>query len=271
MAHDPTAHLLLPTAVDGFHDTGAMLHGFETAFWFPRYRAMAMGPWSIRAVTMSGSRGYWGKQYSIQGTIMLAGPDGGGASTWMSTNPWEIESQEIGVRAARGHATVLGLGLGWQAANVALNPAVAKVTVVEHDPDIIALIGAQGVFEQLPAPARDKVEVVQADANTWRPQAPVDTLLADIWARTTGEDRLRDYRRMQDNIGAGASYFWGQEVLIWRRAVERLGPEPQLDWPLVRSIIDEDFALPLIVPDWPDYPQKIATVGRWWTQTKDIV
>ncbi|MEJ1969881.1 MAG: hypothetical protein WDN03_14785 [Rhizomicrobium sp.] len=264
MAADALPHLLVATGTDGYLDTRELLRGFDTDMWFPRYRAVTMGPWKVTAIVMSGSRGYWGKQYTFMGTILLVGPTVGGDSTWMSTTPWEIESQEIGVKAARGHAAVLGLGLGWQAANVALNPNVERVTVVEHDPQVMELVRAQGVFEQLPQEARDKIELVQADANAWRPQDRVDTLLADIWAKTTGENRVRDYRSMQDNIGAAAAYFWGQEVVIWQRAVERLGPKPDLDWPLVRTIIAEDFDLPLIVPDRPDYPQRIAAAGRWW-------
>ena len=67
-------------------------------------------------------------------------------------------------------------------------------------------------------------------------------------------------RHIQNNIAAEAIYFWGQEIQIWRAACAHQGDTPALDWPLVRAIA-RDFALPLILPDWPDYPQKIATVG----------
>ena len=35
--------------------------------------------------------------------------------------------------ARQGHVVVMGLGMGWAAANAALHPAVSQVTVVEFD------------------------------------------------------------------------------------------------------------------------------------------
>jgi hypothetical protein len=181
----------------------------------------------------------------------------------MTTTPWEIESQEIGIRAARGHTVVLGLGMGWQAANVALNPAVECVSVVENDKDVLALVGAQDIFAQLPPEAWMKVNVIESDAHTFKPERPVDILLADIWEQTDGPDRIGEMRHIQSNIKAEAIYFWGQEIQLWHAACTLQGNGPALDWPLVRAMT-RDFALPLILPDWPDYPQKIATVGHWW-------
>ncbi|HEY0302566.1 MAG TPA: hypothetical protein VGC36_14570 [Rhizomicrobium sp.] len=245
-------------------DPRQLLGEFKTALWFPRYRAGQSGPWRLRAMATPGARGYWGDYYRLAGMVVLTGPSADGRACWMSTTPSEIESQEIGLDAARGHTAVLGLGMGWLAANVALRDEVRRLTVVEHDPRIIALITEQGVFEQLPREARDKIEIVEADANAWRPAAPVDVLLADIWATTYGEERVRDVRRMQDNVGAAALHFWGQEVHIWQAACRRASP-PALDWPLLRAIVAEDLRLPLILPDWPDYPQKIAAGAQWWT------
>ena len=246
----------------GFLDPRRFLGDFKTELWFPHYRAAVSGPWSMQVALIAGGRGYWGQTYKITGMVALIGPGDGGNASWMSTTPWEIESQEIGLAAARGHTVVLGLGMGWQAANAALHPDVEHLTVVERDPGIIALIKEQGVLDQLPAAARDKVEIVQADADFWRPAAPVDTLLADIWEKTNDPNRIADVRRMRDNIRPSALYFWGQEMQIWRAARRRAGPA--LDWPLVRAIAAEDFGLPLIFPDDAGYPQKIAAAARWW-------
>jgi hypothetical protein len=248
--------------VTDIYDPRDFLGDFKTDLWFPHYRQAVSGPWSVRLVGMLAAPGYWGTSYRISGAVVLAGPGDKGKASWMSTTPSEIESQEIGQAGAHGHTVVLGLGLGWQAANAALKPEVRHVTVVERDPAILALIEDQGVLAQLPPDARDKIEIVMADANFWRPATPVDTLLADIWEKTDGEHRVEDYQRMHANIGARSVYFWGQEVQIWRAAIRRMGPDPALDWPLVRAIIAEDFHLPLIVPDWPDYPQKIVAAGK---------
>jgi hypothetical protein len=38
---------------------------------------------------------------------------------------------------------------------------------------------------------------------------------------------------------------------------------------MLREIVAEDIRLPLILPDWPDYPQKIAAGAPWWTPKDD--
>jgi hypothetical protein len=215
---------------------------------------------------MAAARGYWGEVYRVAGTVILTGPSREGVQSWMSMLPSEIESQEIGLAAAHGHTVVLGLGMGWLVANLALKPAVDQVTVVERDPDVIALIEAAEVFAALPGPARAKIRIVEADALAWRPDRPVDSLQADIWRRLLEDGKLADVRRMQANIEARSIYFWGQEMEIWRFACRRAGGlAAGLDWPAIRAITTEDIALPLIVPDWPDYPAKIVAAAPWWT------
>lgn len=250
-------------------DPHALLGDFHTDLWLPIYAPVVRGEWSIRTIVMAASRGYWGEVYRLNGTTILSGPGGAGRASWMSITPSEIESQEIGLQAARGHTVVLGLGMGWLAANAALRPQVEHVTVVERDPDVRALVEDAGVFAQLPEPARAKLEIVAADALEWRPAAPVDTLQADIWERFVEPGKLASVRRMQDNIGAAEVYFWGQEMEIWRCACARAGSAtPQLDWPQIRAIAAEDIGLPLILPDWPDLPGRIAAAAAWWAPSE---
>jgi len=42
-----------------------------------------------------------------------------GGRCWMSMTPPEFESRETGVRLARGHVMIFGVGLGWAAATIA--------------------------------------------------------------------------------------------------------------------------------------------------------
>jgi hypothetical protein len=247
------------------YDPYALLGEFRTDLWLPHYPALEHAPWAIRQIMMIGARGYWGEAYKILGTVILVGPGSGGRVAWMSMTPSEIESQVIGLQQAHGHTVVVGLGMGWLAANAALRTEVEHVTVVERNPSVIALIEATGIFQQLPQEARQKLEIVQEDALSWRPSTTVDTIQADIWERFVEDQKLDDIRRMQDNIGAKAIYFWGQEMEIWRFANRRAGTNPTLDWPLLREIVESDIRLPLILPEWPDYPQKIISAAPWWT------
>ena len=86
----------------------------------------------------------------------------------MTTTPWEIESQEIGIGAARGHTVVLGLGMGWQAANVASTGRGVHRAVVENDRDVIALADAQDIFARLPPEAQDEDQsLIEGDAHAY--------------------------------------------------------------------------------------------------------
>lgn len=246
-------------------DPRPLLGEFTSDLWFPLYAQGVWEPWSVRIIAMPSARGYWGRVYGMAGTVILAGPVGDGRGSWMSIVPMEVESQEIGIAAARGHTVVLGLGMGWCAANVALNPAVGRVTVVERDPQVIALIEALGIFSQLPAEAREKIRVVQADALEWRSDSPVDSVQADIWAKFLEPQKWDDVHRMQANIGAESFYFWGQEMELWRLACREAGGVPGgLGQDELTRLI-EKTRLPLVYPDSPDYTDRIAAAASWWT------
>jgi hypothetical protein len=255
-------------AIEGV-DPRSLLGEFETPLWFPRFREGNWGTWSLRVSAMSAARGYWGRGYRIDGSFILMGPFERGAAAWMSIVPMEIESQEIGIAAAHGHSVVLGLGMGWCAANVALNPAVDRVTVIERDPDIVALIGTIGVFDQLPEAARAKIELVRGDALRWRPDAAVDNVQADIWARFVEPGKWDDVRRIQDNLGAGSIYFWGQEMELWRLACRARGGVPaRLEDGELAALVAQT-GLPLIGGTGADHAGRIAEAARWWTPREE--
>lgn len=188
-----------------------------------------------------------------------------GDDTWMSTTPIELESQEIGVRLASGHVVVFGLGMGWSAVASALKPEVTAVTVVEIDPEVLALHRELDLAAQLPPAAREKIRIVEGDAYTWRPDRPVDLLMPDIWLPLISDGRVEEVRRMQDNVQAKSLYFWGQELEIARHAA---AAGLSLDDAGIRATIAA-LALPLIGPALPGYAGKLrqATArhlrGRW--------
>lgn len=187
----------------------------------------------------------------------------------MSIVPMEVESQEIGIHSARGHSVVLGLGMGWCAANVALSPAVERVTVVERASDVIALVDSLDIFGQLPDAAHAKIEIVQGDALHWRPDAAVDSLQADIWARFVEPGKWGEVRRIQDNIGAASLYFWGQELELWRLACCARGGIPERFEEGELDVLIAETRLPLVVDPRPDYAERIAEAAKWWVPQED--
>lgn len=190
--------------------------------------------------------------------------DDGPWEMWMSITPHEVESQELGYRHAFGHTVVMGLGMGWIAANCALNPRVTRVTVVERDAEVIRLIEASGALDALPETARRKLAIVAGDALEWRPdpEHPVDFLYADIWLQLAEPGALAEVRRMQANVQARQVYYWGQEIAI-HAAMARLAGGETGRAPAAADIhraIDEVIGLPLLVPGDGDYPGMVQAV-----------
>lgn len=194
-----------------------------------------------------------------------AGDDEDGPwETWMSITPLEVESQELGYRHAFGHTVVMGLGMGWIAANCALSPRVTRVTVVERDAEVIRLIEDSGALDALPETARRKLSIVAADALDWRPDAedPVDFLYADIWLQLAEPGALADVRRMQAHVRARQVYYWGQEIAI-HAAMARQAGAAASHAPVAADLhraIDEIIGLPLLVPGDGDYAGLVQAV-----------
>jgi hypothetical protein len=233
---------------------------YAAPLFAPVYRAMRSGDWQLDIADFVLSRGYWSGTQMVEGMAALRR----GGDTWMSITPMEIESQEIGVRLARGHVAIFGLGMGWSACASAMMPEVSRVTVVERDPDVLTLHRTLDVFAQLPGDARAKLTIVEGDAFDWRPEGTVDLLMPDIWLPLVSDGRVEDVRRMQANVGAAAIYFWGQEMEIARHAV---AAGRALDAEGIAATI-EDFGLPLIGPELPDYPEKLRAAAAHWMRDR---
>ncbi|MEA3061781.1 MAG: hypothetical protein QOJ94_1562 [Sphingomonadales bacterium] len=229
---------------------------FEGALFMPAYRPAAHGRWEVVIGNFGFAPGYWSGPSLVTGLPALL-RDG---ETWMSISPLEIESEEIGIRAARGHVLILGLGLGWAAAATACVPGVTRVTVVERDPEVIALHRALDIFSQLDPEARTKLEIVLGDAFDYRPSEPVDLMIPDIWQPLVGGDRVAEVRRMQASIGAKALYFWGQELEIARHAAA--AGRPCDDEGVAETAAA--FGLPLVGPGTPGYAAKVAAAAERW-------
>jgi hypothetical protein len=238
----------------------------------PPYREVQFGRWRIRQMADHTDMEFWDHASARRSITFLEGPAASSDVTmnWMSTLSMELESQEIGIAGAVGTTVILGLGLGWALLNTALRPSVDRVVVVERDPETIGLAEVSGLFDTVAPAVRAKVEIVEADAFSYSPDGPVDTLLADIWPDWQHPEVVSDMRRLHAGIGGERVHFWGQEIAIWRSAVARFGPTAPFDWPAIRRTVSEDMALPLILPDWPDYPDKILKILRRFSYSELI-
>jgi hypothetical protein len=166
----------------------------------------------------------------------------------------------------------MGLGMGWVAINIAMNPAVSRVSVIERDPDVISLFDWSKATAGLPAEVTNKINIVQTDALAWRP-APglaVDFLYADIWRNLDEPQTLDDVRRMQANVAAQTVYYWGQELTLHALTAPQMPADCTPDqWAAaLQRCRDHEIALPLLFPSDMDYVDFIRGVAlqrrlRW--------
>lgn len=100
---------------------------------------------------------------------------------WMSLNPNEINTMEKDIEKATGKVLTFGLGLGYFQFICSLKEDVKEITIVEKDPNIIAL------FKQflLPFfPYRNKIKIIQIDAFDFMENKfdnSYDFVYVDIW------------------------------------------------------------------------------------------
>lgn len=217
---------------------------------------MACGDWELRIAGLVFVPGYWSEGRLVAGMAALVRNN----DSWMSLTPFEYESQEIGIRFAHGHVLICGLGMGWAAAACAALPAVRAVTVVEKDPEVIALNASLDPFAQLPDAARAKLRLIEADAFDYVPDRAVDLLMPDIWLPLVANDRIDEVRRMPASAVAAAIYFWGQEMELARRTVSA---GRTLDAGGIEATVAE-AGLPLIGPSYPGYADKVKAAARRW-------
>lgn len=243
---------------------------WTTDSFIPQYQSGEIGSWRID----SGGQlvhdwGYFSGQCLLEMLPSLARRktsdntgDEGGWDTWMSLTPHEIESQELGYKHASGNMVIMGLGMGWIAANAALNSLVTNVTVIERDPDIISLFTESGAFESIPTLARQKISIVEADALKWRPEPDqtIDFLYADIWLHLAEQGVFRQVKQMQDNVRAKQIYFWGQELLIHSAITRSLKDGEIHADDLIRKALEQVIKLPLLLPENLNYGKMIEQV-----------
>lgn len=126
----------------------------------------------------------------------------------MSDTPDEMRDHIFAVHRAKGHVLINGLGLGMVLAAVLRKPDVYRVTVVEIDPDVIALVGPHYVC--------DRLEIVNASAFDYAPPKGVryGAVWHDIWDNLCG-DNLKEMTTLKRKYGRRCDWqgCWGEEYI----------------------------------------------------------
>jgi len=130
-----------------------------------------------------------------------------GENVWAGLMPFEWFTLRGGIRAAKGHTVVGGLGLGVQLIMISRKKTVKKVTVVERSKVII-----DWLFPQIqPKLGSCEVEMVFGDAEKLVPKMSADVAVIDIF-KSYGSN---EFPRCPD---IGRVWVWGSSVVggsIW--------------------------------------------------------
>lgn len=139
---------------------------------------------------------------------------------WMSDTHDERRDHNSALWRARGEVLIGGLGLGMVALGIALKPEVTKVTVIELNADVIALVEPH-LRAALVAAGQDPNKLVLVCANVfeWKPAKgqKFDTIWMDVWATLCTED-LKEHAKVNRKFGRAKNPgawmgCWGHEFL----------------------------------------------------------
>jgi hypothetical protein len=130
----------------------------------------------------------------------------------MSDTPKEYRDHIAFFRHAKGNVLVQGLGLGCCLNVIRHIPEVQSITVIEINPDVIALVGPHFVDP--------KVSIIQGDARTWQPPkgAFYDAVWHDIWSDIC-TDNLKEMATLHRRYGRKANWqgSWSRSECRYRK------------------------------------------------------
>lgn len=129
---------------------------------------------------------------------------------WMSLTPAEILSLRAGLRGASGTVVVGGLGMGWFARQLAVNPRVRSLMIVDTRQELLDRFGKPLVAEfpgKVTLKHGDFYEIMQDPI--WG-TVPGLRVLADIWP-SVGDHLLDDrWGRLKDKLSTNNNkpFLW---------------------------------------------------------------
>jgi len=139
-----------------------------------------------------------------------------GNRPWVSVCPSEVSSMAPDLSAARGRTLVLGLGLGYYPFRIASSPKVKSITVIERNPEIIALFRE----EILPFfPDKKKIRLICADAFDFLAETEpgeFDFCYADIWEGwQDGSEAYCRIRPHEKRLYDCEFRYWIEKEILW--------------------------------------------------------
>jgi len=138
----------------------------------------------------------------------------------MSDTPDEIRDHISFMHRATGDVLINGLGLGVALNFILQKDDVKHVTVIEHAPEVVALVGAHWLARH----GANRLEIIQADAFTWKPPKGVryTAVWHDIWDDIC-TDNLPEMHKLHRRYGRRCDWqgSWCREMLEYQRRQQK--------------------------------------------------
>lgn len=169
---------------------------------------------------------------------------------WMTVTPNEIATMEEAVRRARGHVAAMGLGLGYFAFRASEKPEVTRVTVVERDPDVIALFQEE-ILPQFPNGAKIAIEQGDAFAFAERrlPDLDADFVFVDLWHDTAdGAEMYLRMKKLEQRTNAPFAYWIEPSILALIRGLAHDDAKEGRAW--AKRLLESGVRIEDAAADW---------------------
>lgn len=157
---------------------------------------------------------------------------------WMTVTPSEINTMSADIRTVSGKVAVFGLGLGYFAFRAAEKPDVTQVTVIERDPNVIALFN-EYILPFFSQP--QKLKLVRADAYEYAAHMAgerYDYAYVDIWHDVLdGVEMYLKMKRLEAAAPDTRFLYWIEtSMLCWLRGMALMEIAEKQDGPMMQLI-----------------------------------
>ncbi len=140
-------------------------------------------------------------------------PDGSYKELWMTYTPQEVATLRPGLRKAKKHTIIGGLGMGWLLTRTLQRKAVTKVTLVERSQELCDWV-LPAIQTKVTPQEYSKLTVVVGDAITTIPTLSADVALWDIWKSLGAVDHDDEVKMAERCPNIKTTWFWGASVKL---------------------------------------------------------
>jgi hypothetical protein len=124
----------------------------------------------------------------------------------MSNTPMEVKTNMAFIKEARGDILIGGLGIGLILKLIENKKEIDSIDVIELESDIINMVKRQ-------VPLSDKINIINSDIFTVKPQRKYDIIYIDIWTFVTA----KNYPECKELRRKWKKYLKKNgKILIWR-------------------------------------------------------